>query len=61
MYGLAGIRMGYLIAKPDLAQKLKDRVVANTNIMAIEAGKAALADSDFYKFALLKKMKKQKV
>ncbi|SEG47486.1 pyridoxal phosphate-dependent aminotransferase [Algoriphagus boritolerans] len=54
VYGLAGIRMGYLIAKPDLAQKLKDRVVANTNIMAIEAGKAALADSDFYKFALLK-------
>jgi histidinol-phosphate aminotransferase len=54
VYGLAGIRMGYLIAKPDLAKKLKDRVVANTNIMAIEAGKAALADADFYKFALQK-------
>lgn len=54
VYGLAGIRMGYLIAKPDLAQKLKDRVVANTNIMAIEAGKAALADADFYKFSLQK-------
>jgi histidinol-phosphate aminotransferase len=54
VYGLAGIRMGYLIAKPDLAKKLKDRVVANTNIMAIEAGKAALADTDFYKFALQK-------
>lgn len=54
VYGLAGIRMGYLIAKPDLAQKLKDRVVANTNIMAIEAGKAALGDNDFYKFALQK-------
>lgn len=54
VYGLAGIRMGYLIAKPELAQKLKDRVVANTNIMAIEAGKAALVDADFYKFSLQK-------
>lgn len=54
VYGLAGIRMGYLVAKPELAKKLRDRVVANTNIMAIEAGKAALADSDFYKFSLQK-------
>lgn len=54
VYGLAGIRLGYLIAKPELAQKLKDRVVANTNIMAIEAGKAALADADFYQFSLQK-------
>ncbi|MFL0684808.1 histidinol-phosphate aminotransferase [Algoriphagus aquaeductus] len=54
VYGLAGIRMGYLIAKPELATKLKDRVVANTNIMAIEAGKAALQDKEFYKFSLQK-------
>ncbi|GMQ24168.1 histidinol-phosphate transaminase [Algoriphagus sp. oki45] len=54
VYGLAGIRLGYLIAKPELADKLKDRVVANTNIMAIEAGKAALMDKEFYQFALQK-------
>lgn len=54
VYGLAGIRIGYLVAKPDLAKKLRDRVVANTNIMAIEAGKAALADKDFYRFSLQK-------
>lgn len=54
VYGLAGIRMGYLIARPALAQKLKDRVVANTNILAIEAGKAALADKEFYQFSLQK-------
>lgn len=54
VYGLAGIRVGYLIAKPELAKKLADRVVANTNIMAIEAGKAALADQDFYRFSLQK-------
>jgi histidinol-phosphate aminotransferase len=54
IYGLAGIRMGYLIAKPELATKLRDRVVANTNIMAIEAGKAALQDKEFYQFSLKK-------
>ncbi|WP_026966039.1 pyridoxal phosphate-dependent aminotransferase [Algoriphagus terrigena] len=54
VYGLAGIRIGYLIAKPELAKKLSDRIVANTNIMAIAAGKAALADKDFYKFSLQK-------
>jgi histidinol-phosphate aminotransferase len=54
IYGLAGIRLGYLVAKPELAEKLSDRVVANTNIMAIEAGKAALADEEFYQFSLQK-------
>lgn len=54
VYGLAGIRIGYLIAKPELAKKLGDRIVANTSIMAIAAGKAALADQDFYKFSLQK-------
>ncbi|MBB6327969.1 histidinol-phosphate aminotransferase [Algoriphagus iocasae] len=54
VYGLAGIRLGYLIAKPELAAKLTERVVANTNIMAIEAGKAALQDQDFYNFSVNK-------
>jgi len=54
VYGLAGIRLGYLVAKPELAAKLSDRVVANTNIMAIEAGKAALNDDEFYNFSLQK-------
>lgn len=54
VYGLAGIRLGYLIARPALAQRLRERVVANTNIMAIQAGKAALKDTEFYQFALQK-------
>ena len=54
VYGLAGIRMGYMIAKPELAKKLQDRVVANTNIMAIEASKAALMDQEFYRFSIQK-------
>ncbi|WP_373398890.1 histidinol-phosphate transaminase [Algoriphagus halophilus] len=54
VYGLAGIRLGYLIAKPELAEKLSERVVANLNIMAIEAGKAALQDQEFYDFSVSK-------
>lgn len=54
VYGLAGIRLGYLIARPALAAKLRERVVASTNIMAIEAGKAALQDQEFYDFAIQK-------
>jgi histidinol-phosphate aminotransferase len=61
VYGLAGIRLGYLIARPELAAKLKDRVVANTNIMAIEAGKAALKDTEFYNFSVNKAKEAKKM
>lgn len=61
VYGLAGIRIGYLVARPDIAQKLNERVVANTNIMAIEAGKAALQDHEFYNFSLQKNLEARKM
>jgi histidinol-phosphate aminotransferase len=61
IYGLAGIRLGYLVAKPELAAKLSDRVVANTSILAIEAGKAALADDEFYNFSLQKNQEAKKM
>lgn len=61
VYGLAGIRLGYLIARPELAAKLSARVVANTNIMAIEAGKAALKDSAFYDFSVSKAKEAKKM
>ena len=54
VYGMAGLRIGYLIAKPDMAKELKAGVMAMTNTLAIEAAKAALKDDDFYKFSLLK-------
>lgn len=61
VYGLAGIRLGYLVAKPEIAAKLNDRVVANTNVMAIEAGKAALKDEEFYRFSLQKNLEARKM
>ncbi|UJP63896.1 pyridoxal phosphate-dependent aminotransferase [Mongoliitalea daihaiensis] len=61
VYGLAGIRLGYLVARPDIAEKLSERIVANTNMMAIEAGKAALEDESFYKFSLDKNLECRKM
>ena len=57
IYGLAGMRLGYLIARPDIATKLKASVMANTNTYAIEAAKVALQDDEFYKFSILNNMK----
>jgi histidinol-phosphate aminotransferase len=54
VFGLAGLRVGYLIARPDIATRLKAGVMANTNILAIEAAKEALKDDDFYKFSIAK-------
>ncbi len=54
VFGLAGMRIGYLIARPDIAKRLKASVMANTNILAIEAAKEALKDDEFYKFSILK-------
>ena len=52
VYGLAGLRIGYLIARPDIAGRLRDSLMANTNTLAILAARQALADTDFYKFSL---------
>lgn len=57
VFGLAGLRVGYLIAKPELATKLKASVMANTNTMAIEAAKEALKDDEFYKSSILNNVK----
>ncbi len=54
VYGMAGMRIGYMIARPDIASRLKKSIMANTNILAIEAAKTAMADDDFYKFSLQK-------
>lgn len=52
VYGLAGMRIGYLIARPDMALRLREALMANTNTLAILAAREALADTAFYKFSL---------
>jgi histidinol-phosphate aminotransferase len=52
VFGLAGMRVGYLIARPDIAARLNGAVMANTNTLAVEAAKTALMDTDFYKYSV---------
>ncbi len=54
VYGLAGLRIGYLIAKPEIANKLRQNIVADTNILAISAAMTAVKDDEFYNFSLSK-------
>lgn len=56
VFGLAGMRIGYLVAQPETASRLKAGVMAMSNILAIEAAKEALRDDEFYQFSLLKNM-----
>ena len=48
---MAGMRIGYLIAKPELAQKIRRNIVAMSNVYAIEGAKEALLDEEFYQFS----------
>jgi len=54
VYGMAGLRVGYLIAKPEIASKIRKNIVAMSNVLAIEAAKEALEDTSFYNFSLSK-------
>jgi histidinol-phosphate aminotransferase len=48
VYGLAGIRVGYAVASPDVAQKLSARCVpASVNLAAAVAAMSALNDQAF--------------
>ena len=54
VYGLAGVRAGYLIARPDIAEKIKKYSMASMNVLAIYAAIEALNDNEFYEFSLRK-------
>ena len=52
IYGLAGSRVGYLMARADIAQRLRGALMAGTNVMAVRAASVALEDNDFYQYSL---------
>ena len=60
VYGMAGLRIGYLIAKPEIAAKIRKNVVAMSNVLAVEAAKEALQDDAFYQFSLAKNREAKK-
>ncbi|MCB0641084.1 MAG: histidinol-phosphate aminotransferase family protein [Phaeodactylibacter sp.] len=52
VYGLAGVRIGYLIAPAAIAEELRYRVVGGLNMLAVYAGVAALQDEEFKAYSL---------
>jgi len=62
VYGMAGLRIGYLVLKPELADKLfgvyspygRKKIMAQTNVLAVAAASEALKDNEFYAFSLIK-------
>ncbi|TAK73539.1 MAG: aminotransferase class I/II-fold pyridoxal phosphate-dependent enzyme [Gammaproteobacteria bacterium] len=54
IYGLAGLRIGYAVSHPDIAEKLNQvRLPFNINSIATAAAKAALLDQEHVKQSLL--------
>jgi histidinol-phosphate aminotransferase len=47
IHGMAGLRCGYAIARPELAASLAGACMSTPNIFAIRAARASLADHDF--------------
>lgn len=54
VYGLAGLRVGYLVARPDIAARVRQNVMAKANMMAIIGAMAAMDDEAFYDMSLRK-------
>lgn len=54
VYGMAGVRVGYLIARPDIINTMKPRVMGYVNMMGVYGAMAALDDKEFYDFSLQK-------
>ena len=50
-----------MIAKPEIATSLRKKIMAFTNVLAIEAAKNALDDQEFYDFSLNKTVEAKKI
>jgi len=48
IYGLAGLRVGYLVARPDIAERVRKKVMSSTSILSVAAAEASLEDQSFY-------------
>ncbi|MFZ1751113.1 MAG: histidinol-phosphate transaminase [Saprospiraceae bacterium] len=48
VYGLAGVRIGYLIARPDIIARIDRFQVDNPNMLGLAAAEAAMDEKAFY-------------
>ncbi|MCA9744057.1 MAG: histidinol-phosphate aminotransferase family protein [Deferribacteres bacterium] len=54
VHGLAGLRIGFGIAHPDLLKKLIPRLTGSTNLIGVRAATASYRDAEFQQFSLRK-------
>ncbi|MEL6123690.1 MAG: histidinol-phosphate transaminase [Bacteroidota bacterium] len=54
VYGLAGARIGYLMANNETAATIRNTLMSGTNVLGIALGKAAFGDEEFKSFSLQK-------
>jgi histidinol-phosphate aminotransferase len=47
LHGMAGMRLGYAVARPDVATALAALCMTTPNILSVRAGRASLGDSAF--------------
>ena len=52
IHGLAGLRIGFGFAHPDLITKIKNRRTGNVNALGVEAAYASYQDEEFQKFTI---------
>jgi histidinol-phosphate aminotransferase len=50
IHGLAGLRVGFAIARPDIVQRLEARMTGNPNAFGMQAAIASLADTQYQEF-----------
>ena len=54
IYGLAGARIGFMIANTRIADRLRQSLMSGTNILGLRLAMAALDDKEFHSFSLEK-------
>ncbi len=61
IHGLAGMRIGFGFAHPDLAATMRRMKTGQTNVIAIAAAHASYLDSEFPKFAIRKNKESREI
>jgi histidinol-phosphate aminotransferase len=61
IHALAGMRIGFGYAHPDLAARMRRLKTGGTNVLAIEAAYASYSDSEFPNFAIRKNRESRKI
>ena len=47
IHGMAGLRLGYSLARPDVTKQLRETTMTTPNILVVRAARASLADAAF--------------